>query len=348
MKVLSYRTTMPFEDGLSPTTPKSVVPTNNVHTIQDVLDGKKYVLPGGGGDWSSDREEDVSKSYREEGDDYKRLERDFDIVRNMLPVESIIQEKWKVKVPGGSRVFPSFEMAQKYKEMLKDKGIQYAYLARVAQNNLNNLTDKTKIIAEALEKTFMVESIDMVEGVKENGAAFCVAPGYFVTCAHVIQKYNKQKVLEMRNSPPNVVVNLVQRENRFRAKVVKIDYKLDIAIIKADVNIPSFIIDTSPIPIGEDIVSIGSPHGYENNVSTGTLGSVDRKIYFYKGAPRYMFVDLSILPGNSGGPVISQSTGAVIGMVTLIVSGKSGGYGLNAALEARYINSFCKKYIPRY
>ena len=47
--------------GLSPTTDKSVVPTNNVYTIQDVLDGRKYTLPGGGGDWSSG--EDVSKSY---------------------------------------------------------------------------------------------------------------------------------------------------------------------------------------------------------------------------------------------------------------------------------------------
>ena len=48
MKVISYRTTMPFDGGLSPTTPKSVVPTNNVHTIQDVvMNGRQYVLPGG-------------------------------------------------------------------------------------------------------------------------------------------------------------------------------------------------------------------------------------------------------------------------------------------------------------
>ena len=46
--------------GLSTPTNKSVVPTNNVTTIQDVLDGRKYTIPGGGGDWSPG--EDVSKS----------------------------------------------------------------------------------------------------------------------------------------------------------------------------------------------------------------------------------------------------------------------------------------------
>ncbi len=56
--------------GLSTPTQRSVVPTNNVHTIQDVMDGRKYELPGGGGDWSEG--EDLFHSYKEEGDLYKR------------------------------------------------------------------------------------------------------------------------------------------------------------------------------------------------------------------------------------------------------------------------------------
>ena len=50
----AYRTTMPFDGGLSPATERSVMPFNNVHTIQDVLSGKPYKMPGAGGSWSQD------------------------------------------------------------------------------------------------------------------------------------------------------------------------------------------------------------------------------------------------------------------------------------------------------
>ena len=115
---------------------------------------------------------------------------------------------------------------------------------------------------------------------------------------------------------------------------------LDIALLKCDIDVEPFNIDTK-ISVGEDIIAIGSPHGYENNVSTGTIGSLDRKLYTYDGAPDYMFIDLSIFPGNSGGPVIKVDNGSVVGMVTLIVTSE-GGYGLNAALSSSYIEKFIK------
>ena len=53
--------------------------------------------------------------------------------------------------------------------------------------------------------------------------------------------------------------------------------------------------------VGDEIIAIGSPHGFENNVSFGQVGSVDKTIYSHNGAPMYMFVDLSVFSGNSGG-----------------------------------------------
>ena len=128
MKIITYsayRTTMPFDnrsDGqsatLSPPSSKSVMPFNNVHTIQDALTNNwpHYKDLHGGGDWTPG-EDAQGKSYKPKGDDYKRQERDLSIINKMLDLSGTeTGETWKVRLPGGSRVFPSFNAAQRYKE----------------------------------------------------------------------------------------------------------------------------------------------------------------------------------------------------------------------------------------
>jgi len=348
MKIHAYRSTMPFDNRsslygpsggpfISPPTSKSVIPTNNVPTILDILGGEvsiQDIYPHTRGNWAPG--EDVDKSYKEQGDDYKRVQRDLDILNQMTAGPSQ-EEKWKVKVPGGSKIFPSFELAQKYKEKLRGKGIPYSYLTRIAQNSKEK--DRVELIADSLNKTFMVESINTEAGVKENGAAFCVYPNYFITCAHVVKKYDKYN-LQNVDFNSGVMISLINGVERHSVTVVSVDPVLDLALLKSDINVEPLQLDKS-VSIGEDVITIGSPHGYENNVSVGTVGSLHRKVYFYKGAPAYTFVDLAIYPGNSGGPVIKESNGKVIGMVTLIVS-TEGEYGLNACLPSNYIAGFCE------
>ena len=115
MKIVSQRTSTPFSGGLSPATQKSVQPFNNVPQIQDFLDGTTKmtdILPGGGGDWSPG--EDKDKSYKEKGDDYKRQDKDAQIIANMLDKGKEPQQQWKVKVRGGSKSFISLNLAEKY------------------------------------------------------------------------------------------------------------------------------------------------------------------------------------------------------------------------------------------
>lgn len=350
MKILSYRTTFPFEnkgpDGsatLSPLTNKSIMPFNNVPTIQDLMEGRQKiedVYPHAGGDWSSG--EDISKSYREKGDDYKRLERDEEILRNMLTPTEKIRQKWEVKVPGGTKAFMSFDLARKY---TRENKIPFSYVRRIAQNMNDTEESKVNIIADAISKTFMVESMNIDEGVQDTGSAFCVYPSYFITCAHVIKSYNKNNEVD-KSYFSKSIVRLVREGRKYNAYVVGVDPKMDMALLKCNVESGYMEIDAEA-SIGEDIIAIGSPHGYENNVSTGSIGSDGRKIYFYNGAPDYMFVDLSVFPGNSGGPVIKAANGKIVGMVTLIVS-TAGEYGLNAALPSSYIIKFCEDNIKGF
>jgi len=325
------------QPSIGPVTQKSVLPANNVHTIQDVLNGSPYKTPGAGGDWGNG-ENAQPGSYKSEGDDYKRQERDMSIINNMLMDRPSIQEVWRVKVPGGSKDFMSFSMAQDYLTKLKDKGIRSTYVTRVAQ-----VDHKTRIIALSVEKTFMIESINIGEGVKETGAAFCVAPNYFITCAHVIKSYDKNNIANDINNMNDVFINVHFGDTIKRATVVDIDFKMDIALLQCDIDVDPFVLDITPI-VGQDVLAIGSPHGYENNVSAGIIGSLDRKVYAYEGAPNYMFADMSIFPGNSGGPVVDEINGKVVGMVTLIVS-SIGGFGLNACLSSKDIREFCSRTI---
>ena len=353
MKIVSYRTTMPFNNSgpsgntvLSPPTSKSVMPFNNVPTIRDILDNRVKmtdVLPHAGGDWSPGQ--DTEKSYREKGDDYKREVRDEEIVRKMMDRNTKdLQDtqRWRLKVPGGSKTYMSFEKAL---QDLREKGLPFRYLSRVAQN-IDDESQKLDVISKAINKTFMVESIDVNKGVNETGSAFCVSPNLFLTCAHVVKSYDKNINQDANEFASSVSVSLVKNGQAYRAEVVDIDPKLDVALLRCDIEVEPFEIDEE-VMVGMDIIVIGSPHGYENNVSTGTVGSLERKIYSYEGAPLYSFIDLSVFPGNSGGPVIKESDGKVIGIVTLIVS-EEGGYGLNASLPSSYINEFLRKNIEGF
>lgn len=351
MKILSYRTTMPFDnrglDGstsISPATDRSIMPFLNVPTIQDIIENKinlKDYSPHSGGDWAPG--EDVDKSYKEKGDDYKRRERDLDILQFMMQDREKNPQRWMVKLPGGTKTFMSFELARQY---TREKGLPFSYVRRIAQKTINPQEEtRVDVIADALQKTFMVESINVSRGTQETGSAFCVYPTYFITCAHVIKGYNKNKEIEA-NYFSDSMISLVDNNRKVEAHIVGIDPKLDIALLKSNIDAQPLKIDLE-IEIGYDIIAIGSPHGYENNVSTGTVGSLGRKVYFYQGAPEYMFVDLSVFPGNSGGPVIRLDNGNLIGMVTLIV-GSASGYGLNAALPSKYIYDFCIKNIKGF
>ena len=347
---------MPFDnrgiDGspsISPSTQKTIIPFNNVTTINDLLNGGARIgdlYPDANGSWG--KGEDSDSSFREKGNDYKREERDMGILNSFFEPREKIVQKWKVKVPGGSRTFMSFDMARKY---TREKNLPFTYVSRIAQNlNPETLeTDQTEVIADAMNKAFMVESIDTVGGVIETGSAFCVHSGYFITCAHVIKRYNKNKQIGQVNLEyfTKTVVNLVQNGKKSEAYVLAVDPKMDIALLACRIGAQPLGIDETFL-VGEELIAIGSPLGYENNVSTGILGSTGRKLYNYEGAPQYMFVDLSILPGSSGGPVIKASNGKLAGMITLIVSSKEGDYGLNAALPSSYVNNFCKQNIKGY
>lgn len=318
--------------GLSPVTKKSIIPTNNVHTIEDVLNGKPYKIPGGGGDWS-DGEEAQTPSYKEDAEVYRRRERANEMLSNLGNYQQG-DEKWKVKVDGGWKIFPSFSAANAFIRRMRDKGVHVPWATRTA-----SVVDNS-FIQESLNKSFMIESFNYDKNVKDTGSCFCIEKNYFLTCAHVVMRYNKNTESRLDFSQYQGMIKLIINYNgkKIPAEVVKFDGVRDIALLYADIECDKFEFDKN-YKVGEKVFTVGSPHGFENNATFGNISAVNRQIYSHQYAPEYMFIDVSVLPGNSGGPVINSNNGKVVGMVTAIIG--DGNLGLNSALEVKYILDFC-------
>ena len=153
-----------------------------------------------------------------------------------------------------------------------------------------------------------------------EGSGFIVSPdGYILTNAHVVDHANE------------VDVRLTDRRE-FKAKVVGIDKESDVALIKiAAKDLPVVKLGTSrEAKVGEWVVAIGSPYGFENSATAGIISAKSRSLPDATYVP-FIQTDVAVNPGNSGGPLFNLA-GEVIGINSQIYS-RTGGYqGLSFAI----------------
>jgi len=153
-----------------------------------------------------------------------------------------------------------------------------------------------------------------------QGSGFIVsAEGVVLTNAHVV------------DGADEVLVRLTDKRE-FKAKVVGTDQQTDVAVLRIDAkDLPAVRIgDPQKVRVGEWVVAIGSPFGFENSVTAGIVSAKSRTLPD-EGYVPFMQTDVAINPGNSGGPLFN-SRGEVIGINSQIYS-RSGGYqGLSFAI----------------
>src|SRR5205807_957849 len=145
------------------------------------------------------------------------------------------------------------------------------------------------------------------------GSGFIVSPdGYVLTNAHVV------------DSAKEVDVKLTDRRE-FTAKVVGTDPKSDVALLKVEAkDLPVVRIGHSQdIKVGQWVVAMGSPFGFENSVTAGIISAKSRSLPGDGYVP-FIQTDVAVNPGNSGGPLFDLN-GNVIGINSQIYS-RSGGY----------------------
>ncbi|MFO1407711.1 MAG: DegQ family serine endoprotease [Steroidobacteraceae bacterium] len=153
-----------------------------------------------------------------------------------------------------------------------------------------------------------------------EGSGFIVgADGVILTNAHVVANADK------------VTVKLKDRRE-FEAKVLGQDEASDVAVIKIDAkNLPTVKLGRpDSVRVGQWVVAIGAPFGFDNSVTAGIVSALGRNLPDDSYVP-FIQTDVAINPGNSGGPLFNLD-GEVIGINSQIYS-RSGGYeGISFAI----------------
>lgn len=148
---------------------------------------------------------------------------------------------------------------------------------------------------------------------KSLGSGFIISgDGYILTNAHVV------------DAADEITVRLTDKRE-FKAKVIGTDKRTDVALIKIDAgNLPTVNFgDPSQLKVGEWVVAIGSPFGFDNSVTAGIVSAKGRSLPQESYVP-FIQTDVAVNPGNSGGPLFNMK-GEVVGINSQIYS-RSGGY----------------------
>lgn len=148
---------------------------------------------------------------------------------------------------------------------------------------------------------------------KSLGSGFVVSgDGYILTNAHVV------------DGADDVTVRLTDKRE-FKAKIIGADKRTDVALIKIEATgLPVVKLgDPGQLKVGEWVVAIGSPFGFDNSVTAGIVSAKGRSLPQENYVP-FIQTDVAINPGNSGGPLFNMR-GEVVGINSQIYS-RSGGY----------------------
>ena len=152
------------------------------------------------------------------------------------------------------------------------------------------------------------------------GSGFIISKdGYVLTNHHVV------------NNASEIVVKLKDRRELL-AKLIGSDESTDVALLKVDANELPVVEIGSPdqLQVGEWVLAIGTPFGFEQSVTAGIVSAKGRSLPDGNYVP-FIQTDVAINPGNSGGPLFSMQ-GKVVGINSQIYS-RSGGYmGLSFAI----------------
>ncbi len=152
------------------------------------------------------------------------------------------------------------------------------------------------------------------------GSGFIISTdGYIMTNAHVVDSADK------------ITVRLTDKRE-FSAKVIGADKRTDVALLKIEAGgLPTITVgDPDKLKVGEWVVAIGSPFGFDSSVTAGIVSAKGRSLPQENFVP-FIQTDVAINPGNSGGPLFNMN-GEVVGINSQIYTRSGGSMGLSFAI----------------
>ena len=154
------------------------------------------------------------------------------------------------------------------------------------------------------------------------GSGFIVSQdGYILTNQHVVKEADK-------------IVVLLNDRRQMLAELIGIDESSDLALLKIDAQDLPFLqlADSSQLRVGEWVLAIGSPFGFDYSVTAGIVSAKGRSLDSEQYVP-FIQTDVAINPGNSGGPLFNLE-GEVVGINSQIYTRSGGFMGLSFAIPS--------------
>lgn len=177
------------------------------------------------------------------------------------------------------------------------------------------------IVTKTVQYDFFLNPVP-IEGA---GSGFLIdTQGHILTNHHVIE--GAQTI--------EVILGDAHSQNRFRARVIGSDSRNDVALVKIDPRgrdlKPLPLGDSSALRVGQQVLAIGNPFGFQSTLTTGVVSALGRTVQIgpQTFVDQAIQTDAAINHGNSGGPLLN-TRGEVIGINTLIYSptGTTAGIG---------------------
>ena len=202
-----------------------------------------------------------------------------------------------------------------------------------------------KTVASEVPGSVVSIQAALSNGTAKGSGAIVSAKGYIVTNNHVISGAQQIQVT-------------LSNGQMYTAQVVGTDTTTDLAVIKLD-NPPSDLkavefADSDKLAVGEDVMAIGNPLGYDDTATTGIVSALNRPVTVTDDSgsdivTNAVQIDAAINPGNSGGPTFNAA-GQVIGINSSIAStatssDSAGSIGIGFAIPSNLVKRVANEII---